>query len=135
MLAGLQIARVNGDSMQPYLHHNQYVLYQSNFSAPKHGDVILFERDQKIYIKRVYGVPHDTVEITDVGLVLVNGAPLSMDGLKVMGKTQENDMTDPVVLSDKEYFVLGDHRTVSLDSRNTEFGNVQQQEIIGVLLF
>lgn len=120
--------------MQPAASDGQYILYRSHFVNICRGDVILFKKKKKWYIKRVYGLPGDTVEVTDRGTVLINGEPLEMSGLKIMGETRPCDMVGEITLNNEEYFVLGDHRTMSKDSRHEEIGNVAKEEVKGVAL-
>ena len=132
MVFGIRLAKVNGNSMQPLFNNGDYILYRGRFLNPGKGDVILFERENALYIKRVYGLPGDTVEITEKGLVLINGAPLGKKNIQVMGETKSYDMKGAVTLNDSEYFVLGDNRTVSKDSRNAEIGVIHEQQIKGI---
>lgn len=134
LIVGLRIAKTNGNSMKPLINDNQYIIYYSHFIKPKRGDVVLFERNETTYIKRIYGIPEDTVKITDGGLVLINGSPLVLKNLKIIGETGKKDMTDLLVLGEEEYFVLGDYRTISKDSRDSEIGTILRSEIVGILL-
>ncbi len=129
------VARVNGDSMQPTLNDGNYVVYSRWTKNIEIGDIILFERDGIRYVKRIHGLSGDTIEIDDNESIIVNGKPQVIDGLIVMGASEARDMTEQVLVGDLEYFVLGDHRSVSLDSRNSDIGLVKQSEIFGVYLF
>lgn len=129
------VARVNGSSMQPALNNEDYVIYSRWTDDLNIGDIILFERDGIRYIKRIYGIPGDTIEIDDAGSIMVNGKPRIIDNLIIMGATEARDITEQVLVNNQEYFVLGDHRSVSLDSRNSDIGMVQESEIFGVYLF
>lgn len=129
------VVTVNGRSMEPLLHHGDNLVYQKGWLKPKRGDVIVFEREGEYYIKRVYGVPGDKVEITEGGMVLVNQIPLENKNLLIKGKTEPCDMTGEVTLGQDEYFVLGDHRTISRDSRCREAGNVRKKEVVGIFCF
>ncbi|MEG0005311.1 MAG: signal peptidase I [Clostridium sp.] len=114
------IIKVSGDSMYPTLHNKDMLgvekisLIKKDF---KHGDIIIFDPGSKghgIYIKRVIGLPGDTVEIKGGG-VYVNGAHLNETYLDPNTFT-ENDMK--LTLEKGYVFVLGDNRAVSEDSRN-----------------
>lgn len=132
----LGIAQVNGKSMYPNFNNGDILVYSRLFKTIDYGDVIIFQKDHRDYVKRVFGKPGDTVSITDNGVVLVNHVPLIVEGLMVIGTTEPRELKDQeLVLGKDEYFVLGDNRTVSLDSRNKEIGTVTKQEIVGVYLF
>ena len=102
------------------------------FSQPERFDVIVFSyRYQKgrYYTKRVIGLPGETVQIKD-GAVFIDGKRLmddvSTEWIKKSGRAEE-----PVRLEEDEYFVLGDNRNYSSDSRDTDVGNIRRDEIIG----
>lgn len=127
-------AQVNGKSMYPNYNHGDIVLYNRLFHSIEYGDVIIFQKDQYSYVKRVFGKPGDRVSIRD-GLILVNHSPLILDGVLFLGKTEARDLKEERVLGEGEYFVLGDNRPASQDSRNKEIGMITEKEIIGVCLF
>jgi signal peptidase I len=133
---------VNGDSMYPNFHDKEYVitnLIVLRFQTPKLGDVVVFKAPpdpNKDYIKRVIGLPGDTVSIKD-GSVYVNdnlfneSAYLKPD-VKTYGEAFLKD-GDSVKVPNDEYFVMGDNRPYSSDSR--EWGFVKKDELIGESLF
>lgn len=129
------IVRVNGSSMQPTLNGGDYVIYLQTSGPAEVGDVILFERNGEKYIKRVYALSGDTVRMDENGTLLVNGKPQLIEGLIVMGANDPRDMKEEITVGENEYFVLGDHRSVSLDSRDSEIGMIKQEEIFGKYLF
>lgn len=129
------VAKVSGSSMQPTFNNGDYVFYKKLFDEVHTGNIILFEKNGKKYIKRIYGTPGDSVEITQNGTVLINGFPLVLENLLTIGITEPRDIKRKIILGEDEYFVLGDHRSVSLDSRNQGIGMVSQKEIIGIYLF
>jgi len=114
----LQNSIVKGTSMEPNLMHADRLLVSKVsyfFSEPKRGDIIVFPSpydNGEEYIKRIIGMPGDTVQITS-GTVYVNGAALDEPYL-VNRDTRSYPATD---IPDGEYFVMGDNRPVSLDSR------------------
>lgn len=126
------VVKINGNSMQPNLKHGDIILYNRVFGAADYGDVIVFKREDQRYIKRVFGKPGDSVKITDNGVLLVNGTPLIIENLTVLGMTSGGLAADELVLAENQYFVLGDNRVLSLDSRNEEMGMVDKSEILGV---
>ncbi|HEX7041908.1 MAG TPA: signal peptidase I [Patescibacteria group bacterium] len=130
--------QVNGESMYPNFHDQQYVLTNLitlRFGAPVRGDVIVFKAPpdpDKDFIKRVIGLPGDTVMVKDGG-VYVNGnfldesSYLSSD-VKTYGGAFLKD-GDTITVPSGEYFVMGDNRQYSSDSR--EWGFVPSENIIG----
>jgi signal peptidase I len=111
------------------------------FDSPERGDIIVFvfpEDPSKDFIKRVIAVPGDTVEIRDK-VVLINGKPLHedytrfADGDAVDGFVRRRDNLPPVNVPEKKYFVMGDNRDRSYDSRF--WGFVDEDAIIGKALF
>lgn len=120
---GIQVAvqsrLVEGHSMEPTLHDAQRLLINrmaySGFSDPQRGDIVVFHAwdSSEDYIKRVIGVPGDTVAVRD-GKVFVNGA--AVDEPYIQGDTNGGgDAT--VVLGDDDFYVMGDNRGNSSDSR------------------
>jgi signal peptidase I len=123
---------VNGPSMRPTLHTSEYILVdkaQYLFSHPQRGDVIVFEfpLDTSVdYVKRVIGVPGDTVAVGEDGQVSVNGVAIKEPYVKDLDNPYEPNTW---VLKANQYFVLGDNRGDSSDSR--DWGPVPAQDIIG----
>lgn len=127
ILAFIQPTLVNGDSMSPYLEDGDYLIMNKTAyenADPDYGDVIVFKNDGKLLIKRVIGKPGDSIEIKD-GNVYRNGELID-DYVDIY--------TEPEVSTELDYgefFVLGDNREVSLDSRFPDVGNVQRSTICG----
>lgn len=127
-----------GSSMKPVLESNDVVLLDElcyTFSEPARFDVISFsvEKDGIVhnYIKRIIGLPGETVQIKD-GLVLING--VCPDEENVWYQASVPGMaSEPIVLGTDEYFVLGDNRSSSEDSRFANVGNVSCSQIEGRL--
>ncbi len=128
----VQNYQVDGPSMTPTLLNTQYILVNKAdyfFHGPSRGDVIVFrypKNPSKDFVKRVIGVPGDTVTITDSGIVSVDGVKLT--------EPYTNDLTniygpETWKLTAGEYFVLGDNRGDSSDSR--AWGPVPASDIIG----
>lgn len=124
---------VTGNSMYPTLHDKDIVAYSRLGKEYKPGDVIVFKRsDGEEFVKRVVAVAGDTVNIQS-GKVYVNGEEAKFKG--TLGKTIRTGscIEYPVVVEDKEVFVLGDNREVSEDSR--EFGAVKNNDIKGRIIW
>lgn len=129
---------VKQTSMQDTLNPNDYVImYRRAYSGdkePERGDIIIFESEMtdesgkdKLLIKRVIGLPGDTVTIEN-GMVYLNGEEYPESYLKD-GYTS-GDIQD-VVVPENSYFVMGDNRAVSIDSRYSEVGFVEKEDIKG----
>jgi signal peptidase I len=125
--------RIEGNSMEPNLHNDEYVLIDKIsylLHPPERGDIIVFTppNNDRDYIKRVIGLPGDTVEVRG-GQVYVNGVPLDEPYLA----QATNQSMDPLEVPPDRYFVMGDNRNNSSDSRS--FGPITAQVIVGRALF
>jgi signal peptidase I len=134
--------QVNGNSMHPNFYDNEYILTNIitlHFENPKIGDVIVFKSPadpDKDYIKRVIGTPGDRVLIKN-GSVYLNGKTLNESSyLDPSIKTNPQSFMkedEEVTVTENKYFVLGDNRPYSSDSR--EWGFVPKKSIIGESFF
>lgn len=128
MLFNIKIYRINGTSMSPTLQEKEYVLtYKTNY---KRGDIIAYSHNNVIMIKRIIGLPQDKVDIKEDGTVYINDVELQEPYLteKALG---DPEITFPYEVPANTYFVLGDNRADSLDSRNIHIGSINQEAIIG----
>ena len=133
-LFGLRTSMV-GSSMEPVLSNGQGVLLDRlsyQFLSPKRGDVIAFypngNKKSHLYIKRVIGLPGETILIKDY-YVYINDSRYFMDKSDY---TYEGGVaSNPVTLGENEYFVLGDNRDNSEDSRSANIGNIAKDMIVG----
>ena len=122
--------RVQGHSMMPTLHEGEYLIINKlsyYLEEPQRGDIVVlhYPRDRsREYIKRIIGLPGDQVEIGD-GQVKVNGVPLTEPYLN--GQPAYHDQS--WVVPEGSYFVLGDNRNNSSDSRNWSF--LPRKDIVG----
>lgn len=126
---------VQGKSMEPnYKNNNLVLINRVPICTPKRFDVVVFKLKNITLIKRVIGIPGDIVYINKKGNILINGKILKenygKETIKIRG-----DMTEPIKLKNEEYFVLGDNRNRSLDSRFKMVGNIKQDKIIGVVFY
>lgn len=126
---------VSGSSMENTLSHGDNLIVDKltyRFSAPKRFDIIVFPfryEDNVYYIKRIIGLPGETIQIQD-GEIYVNGEVLEESyGREVMKSA--GLAADPITLGDDEYFVLGDNRNDSTDSRDPNVRLIHKDEIIG----
>lgn len=125
--------RVYGDSMAPTLESGDVVIAHRTGSIGR-GDLVAFYLNNRILVKRVIGLPGDWVDIADDGTVSVNGETLDESYLPDGDKSKGNvNVTLPYQVPDGRYFVMGDHRATSLDSRMSEVGCVETDQIAGRL--
>jgi signal peptidase I len=131
-----QPVKVEGNSMQPNLEDQERIFINKfvyRIEAIEHGDVVVFRypRDpSKSYIKRVVGVPGDRVRVAG-GRVYLNGQALTEE--YVSGDGLDLRSYPEVVVPENSYYVMGDHRLMSNDSR--EFGPVHERYIYGKAVF
>ncbi len=133
---------VKGASMQPTFHESEYLIIDEisyRFGEPERGDVVVFRyplNPQEYFIKRVIGLPGEKVEIKDGRVYVYNdkhkdGTVLQEDYLPP-GTDTPGMNEDYVILGEDEYFLLGDNRNSSKDSRS--FGPVKESFVIGKVL-
>lgn len=129
----LPILRIYGSSMTPTLVNGNIVAAVRNGTYQR-GDIIAFYYNNKILVKRVIGMPGEWVDMDDSGNVTIDGEPLEEPYLteKALG---ECDIELPYQVPEGRYFVIGDHRSVSSDSRSSQVGCVSEEQIVGKLLF
>lgn len=125
----LPILQISGDSMAPTLEHDEIVILLKTNDVER-GDIIGFYYQGKILLKRVIALPEDEVAIDAEGNVYVNGEILDEPYVtdKCLG---DCDLEFPYKVPGTSYFVLGDQRTNSVDSRNSVIGAVSRDDIIG----
>lgn len=129
----LPVLRIYGSSMWPTLMDGQIVLCVKIRSfAP--GDVTAFYHGNKLLIKRYVAGPSDWVDIDDSGNVTVNSEPLEEPYLaeKAFGQT---NISLPYQVPEGRYFVMGDNRDASVDSRNTAVGPIAMDQVVGKVFF
>lgn len=130
---GTQV-KMAGQSMAPLLKSEDVILVNRlvyDFSRPKRFDVVVFQRDdKKSNVKRVIGLPGEVIQIKG-GSIFINDQILETEDYKMgyvsLGGLAEN----PIQLDEDEYFLLGDNREGSEDSRFANIGNVNREQILG----
>lgn len=129
----LPVLRVVGTSMQPRLQNDDVVVCLSANNVVERGDVIAFYNNDSILLKRVVAIEGDVVEIDGDGILTVNGEVINEP--YVLSRSLEPcDITFPIEVSDDSFFVLGDQRSTSMDSRTEAVGMVSRDRIIGKVL-
>lgn len=132
---------VDGDSMYPTLHDKDSVMIDKlsyRFHEPERFDIIVFpynEEERIFYIKRIIALPGETVQIIN-GEIYVNDAVLEEDyGYEAIADYTMGTAKMPITLGEDEYFVLGDNRNNSIDSRDEDVGLIKREEIRGKAYF
>ena len=131
-----QRTEVSGSSMENTLSDGDNLIVDKisyRFHEPERFDIIVFPyqyKEDTYFIKRIIGMPGETVQITDKGEILINGEEL----VESYGREVIKDpglASDPITLGEDEYFVMGDNRNYSKDSRFPDVGNIKRADIIG----
>ena len=129
----LPILRIYGSSMTPTLREGEIVVSVKG-SDVKRGEILAFYYNNKVLIKRVIAFPGEWIDIDDTGYVTVDGKELEEPYLKEHALGDMN-ITLPYQVPEGRYFVMGDHRSTSVDSRNTAVGCVAEEQIVGRIVF
>ena len=133
-----QRTKVSGPSMEATLHDGDNLIVDKisyRFRDPERFEIIVFPyqyAEDTFYIKRIIGMPGDTVQIKD-GYVYINDELLEEDiyGKELIDETKRGIADEPVVLGEDEYFVMGDNRNHSSDSRDPSVGVLKREQLVG----
>lgn len=128
----LPVLQIYGTSMTPTLENGQIVVSIKS-GAFESGDLVVFRYNNKILVKRLVAKAGDWVDIDTDGTVYVNDKPLEEPYLteKALG---ECDLELPYQVPESRMFVMGDHRSVSVDSRSTAVGCVAEEQLVGKIV-
>ena len=129
----LPVLRVTGTSMTPTLHSDELVVCRK-FGDYEKGDIIAFYHNNKILLKRIIGVSGDIINIDSSGRVSVNGKVrdepyIDAPSLGVC------DIKLPYQVPENRFFVMGDHRSDSIDSRTKEIGCIAEEMVVGKVIW
>lgn len=124
--------RIHGDSMEPTFEAGDIVV-SLDYGEVERGDVVAFEHDGQILVKRVIAIAGDEVDINDIGTLFLNGEVLSEPYVTEKSSGRCN-VELPCVVPEGCLFVMGDNRASSVDSRNTSVGFVSGEKVIGELV-
>ena len=128
----LPVLQIYGTSMTPTLEEGQIVVCMKSREF-KQNDLIAFYIGNKILVKRLIAQPGDSVNIQEDGTVFVNGMQLDEPYVteKALG---ECDLEFPYQVPESRYFLMGDHRATSVDSRSSVVGCVAEEQIVGKIV-
>ena len=129
----LPVLQIEGTSMEPNLVNGDIVLLTKTTNFDR-GELCGFSWNNKLLIKRVIGIPGDWIEIDTDGAVYLNGEKLDEPYAQQLA-VGECDLEFPFQVPQEQYFVLGDMRESSIDSRNTLIGCVAKDQIVGKVFF
>ena len=129
----LPVLQIEGKSMEPTLHSGDIVLLMKT-TRFDHGDLCGFTWNNKLLIKRVIGLPGDWIEIDTDGTIYLNGEKLDEPYVDQQA-FGECDLEFPFQVPQEQYFVIGDMRESSIDSRNTMIGCIPKDQIVGKVFF
>ncbi len=128
----MPVLRIYGSSMSPTLKNNEIVLSVKGGEF-KRGDICAMYYNNKVLVKRIIGCPGEWINIDDDGTVYINGEPLDEPYVKEKA-LGDCDVEFPFQIPEERYFVMGDDRPISLDSRSEAIGAVAVDQIIGKIM-
>lgn len=131
-------ARVNGKSMNNTLCHNDLLILWSLFYTPSQGDIVAANCEglDEVIVKRVIAVGGQTVDIDfTTGTVTVDGEVLDEPYIANLTLNDEHGFKYPIIVPEGKYFVMGDNRQNSRDSRDASVGFVDREDILGKAIF
>lgn len=137
-----QRTEVSGDSMNDTLHDGDSLWIDKlsyRLKEPERFDIVVFpyqEEEDTYYIKRIIGLPGETVRIDEEGVIYINDEPLDENyGKETIEENHRGVAAESVTLGEDEYFVMGDNRNNSRDSRMEDVGNIHKDDFVGKAVF
>lgn len=129
----LPVLQISGSSMEPTLNDEEIVVLIKTTNL-KRGELCCFSYQNKLLIKRIIGLPGDKINVDQNGNVYVNDEVIDEPYItdRALG---ESDITYPCYVTDNHYFLMGDHRSTSIDSRSSVIGLVSEDYIVGKIFF
>lgn len=132
LIFSIGFAKVDGNSMQPTLNNNDIVIYKKTKKNIERFDIVIFKRNNNMFIKRVIGLPGDNVKYID-NILYVNNTPINEDFQKsITNDFSISEIIKNDVIPNDKIFVLGDNRLFSTDSRN--FGLIDINDVDGIMI-
>ena len=126
--------RVEGHSMEPTLSERDFLILRLLGYIPAQGDIVAVNCDglEKVIIKRIIAIGGQEIYIDfDAGKVYIDGEIFEIDGIENITTERESNLTYPIKVPDGKYFVMGDNRQHSTDSRSSSVGLVDRDDILG----
>ena len=131
-------ANIDGSSMEPTFNHKDKVFTSKipyYFNAPQPGDVVIFPspvKEKDVFVKRIIGLPGDEVSVKD-GCICINAEKI--DDSFGVAEAVESDIQYPYIIPENSYFVLGDNRPFSHDSRYSDVNLIPKSKLMGKVIF
>lgn len=129
----MPVLEISGNSMSPKFDNGDYVVSIKTNNLDT-GDIIAFYHGNKILVKRVIAKPGQWVVIDEDGTVYIDGVKLNEPYIEELS-LGDCDIKFPYQVPDGSWFVLSDNRTNSIDSRNSDIGSINKDDVIGKILF
>jgi len=129
----MPVFRIYGNAMEPALKEGSLAVTLKGTKLDR-GDICAFYYNNKILVRRVIGCPGDLVDIEEDGGVILNGQKLDEPYVSV-SFSGKYDIELPLQIPENQYFVMGDNRGKAIDSRNEKIGCVEEEQMIGKIVF
>lgn len=136
LMINFSCPKITVDSMDPIISSGDRVLVARHVKRIKKNDIIVFKNDEnKKLVARIVAVDGDVVSLNDVGGLYINNSLQSEEHIHTVTTITDTGVSYPVIVSDEKFFVLGDNRTDSVDSRDSSVGLVEKSDITGKVIF